>query len=119
MQTPSAAAWTGSPIGAAMSIPSFVPALKLWTIGAAQRPAEFLPLRLGRGGDAGVRLLAERRAGEAGENKGGESAPCEAGRAHGAPQCPNALTIESVIFLASPNSISVLSRKKSSFSTPA
>ena len=36
-----------------------------------------------------------------------------------APQCASALTIESVIFLASPNSIIVLSRKKSSFSTPA
>ena len=34
-------------------------------------------------------------------------------------QCPSALTIASVIFLASPNSIIVLSRKKSSFSTPA
>ena len=35
------------------------------------------------------------------------------------PQCWSAFTIASVIFLASPNSISVLSRKKSSFSTPA
>jgi hypothetical protein len=42
-------------------------------------------------------------------------APCRAP----SPQCCKALTIASVIFLASPNSISVLSRKKSSFSMPA
>ena len=37
----------------------------------------------------------------------------------GRAQCESALTIESVTFLASPNSIIVLSRKNSSFSTPA
>ena len=112
MQTPSAAAWTASPIGRGDVEALVGPGLERLDDRAAQRPAELFAL--GRGG-----VLGERRAGETRDDGGGETAPREAGRAHPTGQCPNALTIESVIFLASPNSINVLSRKKSSFSTPA
>ena len=70
------------------------------------------------------RLVSRTRlvAGSASGDKKPQGAPLPGGlqcREARGDQCPSDLTISSVIFLASPNSIIVFGRKNSSFSTPA